>query len=156
MSKIKVMDEILANKIAAGEVVERIVSIVKELVENSIDAKSDEIKIELVESGLREIKITDNGIGMDEETLKREIMEEACTTLKDVNYLGAVEVVENGETYYQLRYTAHANEVLPFTEEWETSEREFVALDNLPDYIKWAKGVTFSAQIDSARKFWNI
>jgi len=66
MSKIKVMDEILANKIAAGEVVERIVSIVKELVENSIDAKADEIKIELVEAGLREIKITDNGIGMDE------------------------------------------------------------------------------------------
>ena len=66
------------------------------------------------------------------------------------------EVVENGETYYQLRYTAHANEVLPFKEEWETSEREFVALDNLPDYIKWAKGVTFSAQIDSAKKFWNI
>ena len=65
MAKIKVMDEILANKIAAGEVVEKIVSIVKELVENSIDAKSDEIKIELVESGLREIKITDNGIGMD-------------------------------------------------------------------------------------------
>jgi len=66
MSKIKVMDEILANKIAAGEVVERIVSIVKEMIENSIDAGSDEIKIELVESGLREIKITDNGIGMDE------------------------------------------------------------------------------------------
>jgi len=65
MAKIRVMDEILANKIAAGEVVERIVSIVKELVENSIDAGSDEIKIELVESGLREIKITDNGIGMD-------------------------------------------------------------------------------------------
>ena len=66
MSKIRVMNEILANKIAAGEVVERIVSIVKELVENSIDAGSDDIKIELVESGLREIKITDNGIGMDE------------------------------------------------------------------------------------------
>ena len=65
MSKIRVMDEILANKIAAGEVVERIVSIVKELVENSIDANSDEIKIELKESGLREIKIIDNGIGMD-------------------------------------------------------------------------------------------
>ena len=65
MSKIRIMDENLANKIAAGEVVERIVSIVKELVENSIDANSDEIKIELTEAGLREIKITDNGIGMD-------------------------------------------------------------------------------------------
>ena len=67
MSKIKVMSENLANKIAAGEVVEKCVSIVKELVENSIDAKSTEIKIELKEAGLREIKIIDNGIGMDRE-----------------------------------------------------------------------------------------
>ena len=65
MSKIKVMSELLANKIAAGEVVEKCVSIVKELVENSIDAKSSEIKIELKEAGLREIKVVDNGIGMD-------------------------------------------------------------------------------------------
>ena len=67
MSKIKVMDELLANKIAAGEVVEKCVSIVKELVENSIDAKATEIKIELKEAGIREIKVTDNGIGMDKE-----------------------------------------------------------------------------------------
>ena len=65
MSVIKVMDEILANKIAAGEVVERCSSVVKELVENSIDAGSTEIKIELVESGVKEIKVTDNGKGMD-------------------------------------------------------------------------------------------
>ena len=55
MNKIKVMSELLSNKIAAGEVVEKCVSIVKELVENSIDAKSDEIKIYLKESGIREI-----------------------------------------------------------------------------------------------------
>src|SRR5574344_1841134 len=67
MSIIKVMDEILANKIAAGEVVERISSVVKELVENSIDAKSTEIKIYLKESGIKEIKIIDNGIGMEKE-----------------------------------------------------------------------------------------
>ena len=65
MSVIKVMDEILANKIAAGEVVERCSSVVKELVENSIDAGSTEIKIEVVESGVKEIKVTDNGKGMD-------------------------------------------------------------------------------------------
>ncbi len=65
MSVIKLMDEILSNKIAAGEVVERCSSVVKELVENSIDAKSDEIKVDLIESGVKEIKITDNGCGMD-------------------------------------------------------------------------------------------
>lgn len=67
MSKIKIMDEILANKIAAGEVVERCSSVVKELVENSIDAESTEIKIDLIDSGTKQIKITDNGIGMVKE-----------------------------------------------------------------------------------------
>ena len=67
MSNIKVMDEGLANKIAAGEVVEKCVSIVKELVENSVDAKSTNIIIELKEAGIREIKIIDNGNGMDKE-----------------------------------------------------------------------------------------
>lgn len=67
MSKIHVMDEILANKIAAGEVVERCVSIVKELVENSIDAKSSIIKIDLLNSGIEEIKVTDNGCGMSKD-----------------------------------------------------------------------------------------
>ena len=61
------MNEILANKINAGEVVEKCVSIVKELVENSIDAGSDDIKIYLKESGSKEIKVIDNGIGMDKE-----------------------------------------------------------------------------------------
>ena len=57
MSKVRIMDEILANKIAAGEVVERCSSVVKELVENSIDAGSDEIKVELEDAGTKEIKV---------------------------------------------------------------------------------------------------
>lgn len=58
------MNELLANKIAAGEVVEKCASVVKELVENSIDAQSTNIKIELIDAGTRQIKVTDNGIGM--------------------------------------------------------------------------------------------
>lgn len=67
MAKIKVMSANLANMIAAGEVVEKVASVVKELVENSIDANSSEIKIDLIESGVREIKVTDNGAGMIKE-----------------------------------------------------------------------------------------
>ncbi len=90
------------------------------------------------------------------DTLNRELMEEACVTLKDINYLGAVEVVENGEIYYQLRYTAKVNELRPFVQEWEIGERLFVDLNDLPKYIKWANGITFSAQINSAKNFWRI
>ena len=77
------MDEHLANKIAAGEVVERVVSIVKELIENAIDAKANNITIELKESGLREIKITDNGSGMNNEDAKLAFQRHATSKIYD-------------------------------------------------------------------------
>ena len=67
MNKIKIMDTNLSNKIAAGEVVETLMNVVKELVENSIDADSKNIKIELKECGIREIKVIDDGVGMSRE-----------------------------------------------------------------------------------------
>lgn len=82
MSKIKLMDEILANKIAAGEVVERCASVVKELVENSIDAESGEIKIDLLEAGTKQIKITDDGTGMDKEDAVLAFNRHATSKLK--------------------------------------------------------------------------
>lgn len=90
------------------------------------------------------------------QTLTRELMEEACVTLKDINYLGAVEVVEKGEIYYQLRYTAKLDEIKPFKEEWEINEREFIDLKDLNKYISWSNGIAFSAQIASAKKYWEI
>lgn len=67
MGKIHIMDELLSNKIAAGEVVERPASVVKELVENAIDAKSTSIEVFLQDAGLMSIQVVDNGLGMDEE-----------------------------------------------------------------------------------------
>lgn len=67
MGKIKVMSESLSNKIAAGEVVEKVSSVVKELVENSLDAGSNIIEVSLVDAGIKEIKVIDNGKGMDKE-----------------------------------------------------------------------------------------
>ena len=83
MSKIIQLDEHLSNMIAAGEVVERVSSVVKELVENSLDAKADEITIELVDSGIREIKVTDNGIGMDKEDIKLCYLRHATSKIKN-------------------------------------------------------------------------
>lgn len=87
MNKIKVMDELLANKIAAGEVVEKCVSIVKELVENSIDALATEIKIELKEAGIREIKVIDNGIGMEHDDALLAFQRHATSKLYSVDDL---------------------------------------------------------------------
>lgn len=83
MNKIKIMDEILSNKIAAGEVVERCVSVVKELVENSIDAESTEIKIELEEAGTKLIKVSDDGSGMDKDDAVLSFSRHATSKIKD-------------------------------------------------------------------------
>ena len=91
MSKIQIMDEILANKIAAGEVVEKTMNVVKELVENAIDAQSDEIKVELIDSGVKEVKVTDNGIGMDQEDAKLAFSRHATSKLKNLDDLFNIE-----------------------------------------------------------------
>ena len=87
MGTIKVMDEILANKIAAGEVVERCLNVVKELVENSIDAKATEIKINLIDSGTKKIVVSDNGIGMNKEDATLAFSRHATSKLKDLDDL---------------------------------------------------------------------
>ncbi|MGX4669310.1 DNA mismatch repair endonuclease MutL [Cerasibacillus sp. JNUCC 74] len=80
--KIIQMPDALANKIAAGEVVERPASVVKELVENSIDANSTWIKIDIKEAGLEEIKVTDNGEGMSEEDCETAFLRHATSKIK--------------------------------------------------------------------------
>ncbi len=93
MSKIQIMDEVLANKIAAGEVVEKCMNVVKELVENAIDAKASEIKIELIDSGVKEIRVTDDGIGMDKEDAVLAFSRHATSKLKterDLFHIGSL------------------------------------------------------------------
>lgn len=93
MSIIKVMDELLANKIAAGEVVERCASVVKELVENSIDAGSSEIKVLLKDAGTREIKVVDNGKGMDKDDAVLAFSRHATSKINDEDDLYRLETL---------------------------------------------------------------
>jgi DNA mismatch repair protein MutL len=87
MGKIKQLDDALSNKIAAGEVVERPASVVKELVENSIDAGSTVIEIDLEEAGMAKIRITDNGDGIEEEDVLVAFQRHATSKIKDENDL---------------------------------------------------------------------
>ena len=80
--KIRQLPESLANKIAAGEVVERPASVVKELVENSLDANSTWIKVDIEEAGLNLIRVSDNGEGMSESDVKRSFLRHATSKIQ--------------------------------------------------------------------------
>src|SRR3954466_9331017 len=83
MGKIIQLDDALSNKIAAGEVVERPASVVKELVENAIDAGSTSIDIEVEEAGLAKIRICDNGDGIEEVDVPKAFQRHATSKIKD-------------------------------------------------------------------------
>jgi DNA mismatch repair protein MutL len=87
MGIIKPLDEKIANMIAAGEVVERPASIVKELIENSIDAKATTITVEILEFGMKLIKVTDDGVGMDKSDLKMAFYRHATSKIYSENDL---------------------------------------------------------------------
>lgn len=89
-STIRQLDPLLINQIAAGEVVERPASVVKELLENSLDAGADELKIEVEEGGLKLIRIVDNGMGIDRDELNLALSRHATSkisALEDLEHI---------------------------------------------------------------------
>ncbi len=82
---IKILPPEVSNKIAAGEVVQRPASVVKELLENSIDAESTKIKLIVKDSGKTLIQVVDNGIGMTENDMKMSFMKHATSKIKDID-----------------------------------------------------------------------
>lgn len=87
MSKINILDKIVSNRISAGEVVEKPASVVKELIENSIDAGADKIVIEIEEGGIKSISILDNGSGIEKDDIKLAFMPHATSKIKNVEDL---------------------------------------------------------------------
>jgi DNA mismatch repair protein MutL len=90
MSKIRVLPEILANKIAAGEIVERPASVVKELVENSIDAQCRAVHVSVLSGGKRLIQVRDDGEGMSQDDAILAFEHHATSKLQSAEDLGAI------------------------------------------------------------------
>ena len=90
MSKIIELPEILANQIAAGEVVERPASIVKELVENAVDASSTAVTVEIKGGGIDFIRITDNGCGIEKEQVRKAFLPHATSKIRSADDLETV------------------------------------------------------------------
>ena len=88
MSKINLLSSQIYNRISAGEVVERPFSVVKELVENSIDAGASQICIDILDGGISSIIVSDNGSGIEKSELKKALLPHATSkisTLKDLD-----------------------------------------------------------------------
>ncbi len=87
MSKIQVLDQITIDKIAAGEVIERPASVVKELVENAIDAKASSVTVEIKEGGISLIRISDNGCGIAREDVPYAFLRHSTSKIRNVEDL---------------------------------------------------------------------
>jgi len=93
MAKIKSLSETVSNKISAGEVIERPASVVKELVENSIDSESDMILIEVLNGGKDKIRVKDNGTGIEEDDLELAFSRYATSKIKNINDLYSIKTL---------------------------------------------------------------
>ncbi len=117
MSKINILDKSIYNRIAAGEVVERPYSVVKELVENSIDAKADNIYVNIVDGGKQTVEVFDNGHGIEKDDMLKTIMPHATSkiaTTEDLNNIQTLgfrgEAIPSIASVSQMRITSKTKE----------------------------------------------
>ena len=123
MGKIVLLDELSINKIAAGEVIERPASVIKEMVENSIDAGATSITIDIKNGGITYIRITDNGKGISEDDLELAFERHATSKIRNASELAEVKSMGfRGEALASIAAIAKV-EMISKTEESDTGNK---------------------------------
>jgi len=146
MGRIIQLNDDLSNLIAAGEVVENMASVVKELVENSIDAESKNVKIDLLDNGLNEIKVTDDGIGMSNDDMQMCFKRHATSKIKTSHDLYHISTLGfRGEALPSIASVSHVEII---SSEGEIGHRLFLLKGEVKESESYAprKGTSISVR----------
>ena len=152
--RIHLLDPTVAGKIAAGEVIERPASVVKELVENSIDASASRIDVELIEGGRGLIKVIDNGVGMCPEDLSMLFLKHATSKISGLEDLEAINTLGfRGEALASIGVVSHTR-VLSCAR-GETTGAELEVRGGKRGEVKYL-GVPGGTQVEVRDLFYNV
>lgn len=154
MNRINLLDENTSNKIAAGEVVERPFSVVKELIENSIDANSKNIVIEIIDGGQKSIKVIDDGVGIHPDDIKIAFMPHATSKISDIEDIFKITTMGfRGEALASIASVSKTT-FKSRTADFEFGKEIYIIGGNV-EYIKDA-GLNIGTTIEVNELFYNV
>lgn len=154
MGKINVLEPAVFNKISAGEVVERPASIVKELIENSIDAGADRITLEITDGGISSIVVTDNGVGVHPDDIEKAFLPHATSKIKMATDLD--NILTLGFRGEALASIAAVSQVEMISKTRDSVLASFIALEGGVQKSLGEKGATDGTKIIVNNLFFNM
>src|SRR6056297_2042720 len=153
MNKIKKLPIEVVNQIAAGEVVERPASVVKELVDNALDSGATDIKVEVIKGGKDLIKVTDNGQGITSDELEMTVVPHATSKLRDISDLTSIATMGfRGEALASIAAVSK----FKLTSKQEQASKGYVLKENNQEWKKEVVASTSGTTVEVAELFYNV